>query len=248
MKRILFAGSLCACALSVHALTLTSPAFSDNGTIPNQFTYSLGSQCTGSNRSPPLVFGDVPAGTQSFALTVYDPDGGDWLHWKAWNIPAATTWLAEDAAAAATFNQAANDFGTPGYGGPCPPTPNHRYVFTLYALSSTFATEPAASQLQAAALATATLTGRRSPTDNLAWSEQQCLFTWAEHTYADFFAPADTSNAVLEPYTYRHYVQTNAYLGISSADSHLYYLGALTDFRLQDLGAAADWYRTAGCD
>lgn len=248
MKRILLAGSLCACALSAHALTLTSPAFAENGTIPDPFTYALGTQCTGSNHSPPLVFGDVPAGTQSFALTVYDPDGGDWLHWKAWNIPAATTLLAENAAATASFAQAGNDFGTTGYGGPCPPTPNHRYVFTLYALSTTFAAEPAPSQLQAAALATATLTGRRSPTDNLGWSVQDCLFAWAEVAYASYLAPAGAHTALLAPYTYRYYSQTDAYLGISSADSHLYYLGAITDNELLDLGVVADWYLSAGCN
>lgn len=251
MKRLLFTVALAACALPARALTLTSPAFADNGTIPNPFTYALAGQCAGSNHSPPLLIGDVPAGTQSFALTVYDPDGGNWLHWKAWNIPATTTRLAENAAATATFSQASNDFGTAGYGGPCPPTPDHRYVFTLYALSATFASEPSTSQLQAAALATATLTGRRSPTDNLAWtapSPQECLFSWAESTYASLFAPAGASDATLGPYTYRHYAQTGAYLGISSENDHLYYLGPLSDYALLDLDAVAGWYRTAGCD
>lgn len=249
VKRILLAAALAAAALPAHALTLTSPAFADNGTIPNRYTYALGGQCAGSNHSPPLDFGAVPAGTRSFALTVYDPDGGDWLHWKAWNIPAETTWLAENAAASATFSQAANDFGAAGYGGPCPPTPNHRYVFTLYALSTTFTGEPSASQLQAAALATATLTGRRSPADNLDWSAQSCLFAWAERSYADYLAPRDGGGTLtLAPYTYRYYAQTDAYLGISGADSHLYYLGVLTGYQLLDLGAVAGWYRSAGCE
>lgn len=249
MRQLLLAVALVASALPAHALTLSSPAFADNGTIPNRYTYALGGQCAGSNHSPPLDFGAVSAGTRSFALTVYDPDGGDWLHWKAWNIPGDTTWLAENAAAAATFSQAANDFGTAGYGGPCPPTPNHRYVFTLYALSATFASEPSASQLQAAALATATLTGRRSPADNQDWSAQNCLFAWAERSYADLLAPRDGGNQTLAPYTYRYYGQTGAYLGISSADGHLYYLGPLTGYAAPfDLGAAAGWYRSAGCE
>ena len=155
---------------STHALSLSSPAFDNGATIPNAFTYSMGGQCSGANQSPPLVFAQAPAGTRSLALMVVDPDGGNWLHWKAWNIAPTVTAFAANAAATANFSQAANDFGTAGYGGPCPPTPNHRYIFTLYALNTSFSAEPSASQLQAAALATATLTGLRSPADNLGWT------------------------------------------------------------------------------
>jgi peptidyl-prolyl cis-trans isomerase A (cyclophilin A) len=127
----------------------------------------MGTQCSGSNLSPPLAIANVPVGTQSLALTVVDPDGGNWLHWKAWNISASTTALPQNASATATFNQGLNSFETIGYGGPCPPTPSHHYIFTLYALASTFASEPSSLQLQSA-LAVATLTGTRSPTDKVA--------------------------------------------------------------------------------
>ena len=157
-------------AAALAPLTLSSPAFAEQGTIPDAFTFSYGGQCNGSNWSPPLEFGGVPSDTQSLALVVQDPDGGNWMHWKAWNIPAGTRSLAVDAARSALFAQAINDFGAPGYGGPCPPTPSHRYVFTLYALSKTFSGEPSLNELAASALATATLTGRRSPTDRLAWT------------------------------------------------------------------------------
>jgi Raf kinase inhibitor-like YbhB/YbcL family protein len=58
------------------------------------------------------------------------------------NVPATVTSLAAGAGAAngsalpGGSAQGNTDFGTPGYGGPCPPEgdPPHRYVFTVYAL------------------------------------------------------------------------------------------------------------------
>ena len=233
---------------STHALSLSSPAFDNGATIPNAFTYSMGGQCSGANQSPPLVFAQVPAGTRSLALMVVDPDGGNWLHWKAWNIAPTVTALAANAAATANFSQAANDFGTAGYGGPCPPTPNHRYIFTLYALNTSFSAEPSASQLQAAALATATLTGLRSPADNLGWTapdRQACLFNWVERQLPEFAAPRNAPTQLATPYTFRHYSQTQSYLGFSSPDQHGYFLSAPTS--LVDLGAASTWAPLAAC-
>lgn len=247
LSRIL--ASFCVLGSScVHALTLSSPAFENGATIPNVFTYSLGGQCSGANQSPPLVFSHVPAGTQSLAITVIDPDGGDWLHWKAWNIPASVTALAANAAAGASFSQATNAFGTPGYGGPCPPTPNHRYIFTLHALNKTFSAEPSISQLQAAALATATLTGMRSPSDNLGWtqpSRQACLFNWAERQLPEYVSPRNPATQQAGDYTVRYYAQTQSYLGFSNVNQHLYFLSGPTG--LVDLGAAAGFAPMAAC-
>src|ERR1035437_8772719 len=52
--------------------------------------------CTGGNLSPALNWKDAPAGTRSFAVTVYDPDaptGSGWWHWLAYDIPASATGL-----------------------------------------------------------------------------------------------------------------------------------------------------------
>jgi Raf kinase inhibitor-like YbhB/YbcL family protein len=164
---LLFLGLIfSATAQLVTPMTLTSPAFASNGIIPDVFTFSLGSQCSGSNLSPPLAVANIPVGTQSLALKVIDPDGGNWLHWKAWNISASTSVIPQNVSAAANFSQGVNSFGTIGYGGPCPPTPSHHYVFTLYALASTFSVEPTDEQLQGA-LAIANLTGIRSPNDSV---------------------------------------------------------------------------------
>ena len=81
-----------------------------------------------------------------FAVTVFDPDaptGRGWWHWVVYDIPASLRALPQDAGAASGSNlppgarQTDNDFGGPGYGGPCPPPGSpHRYVFTLYALDA----------------------------------------------------------------------------------------------------------------
>ena len=117
--------------------SLTSPAFEEGGSIPEQYTYSLPGQCSGKNLSPPLVWSGAHEPTRSFAITVIDPDGGNWVHWVQFNIPEDVTGLNEAAGGPAVGISGQNDFGALGYGGPCPPSGNHRYVFTLYALDTT---------------------------------------------------------------------------------------------------------------
>ena len=108
--------------------------------------------CQGQNVSPALAWRNVPAGTKSLALQVYDPDaptGSGFWHWAVYNIPTTATGLAQGAGNAADRLPAGafggnTDFmdtgatgGNGNYGGPCPPTGDrpHRYVFTLYALA-----------------------------------------------------------------------------------------------------------------
>ena len=97
--------------------------------------------CSGDNRSPAIRWSGAPAGTRSFAVVVHDPDaptGVGFFHWIALDVPATTTSLAENASAAGLPEgviQGYTDFGTNGYGGPCPPPgPRHRYEVTVYAL------------------------------------------------------------------------------------------------------------------
>ena len=110
-------------------LSLTSNAFQDGQPIPAQYS------CDGANQSPPLSWGDPPAGTRSFALVVDDPDapGGTFRHWGAFDIPADTRSIA---AGQSIGSEAVNDFGKAGYGGPCPPPGHgpHHYRFKLFAL------------------------------------------------------------------------------------------------------------------
>jgi Raf kinase inhibitor-like YbhB/YbcL family protein len=134
-------------------LTLTSPAFAAGQNIPKRYT------CEGDDRSPPLTWSGAPSGTKSFALIVDDPDAPDpqaprmtWVHWVLYDVPAATTSLAEGASSGALPAGAVegrNDFRRERFGGPCPPVGRHRYFHKLYALDTTL---PAGKPMDKAAL------------------------------------------------------------------------------------------------
>jgi hypothetical protein len=124
--------------------TLTSPDIDTRKGIANKYVFN-GFGCAGENISPAVVWMDPPAGTRSFALTVYDPDaptGSGWWHWVMINIPADMHGLPQGAGDPAAGKapkgvlQVRTDFGKPGWGGPCPPQGDkpHRYIFTLHAL------------------------------------------------------------------------------------------------------------------
>ncbi len=120
------------------AMTLASPDFTNGDTIPVVFTFN-GFGCTGQNHPPRLRWSDVPAGTKALALTVWDPDAPTsvgWVHWTLFRIPPSARAL--NGAPTAPAVSGRNDFGTTGYGGPCPPSGDnpHHFIFTLDALDS----------------------------------------------------------------------------------------------------------------
>jgi len=124
-------------AIPMEAMTISSPAFKQNGFIPAKYT------CDGVDVSPPLTITNVPTGARSLALIVDDPDApaGAWVHWVIWNIDPATSGIAENSAPQGAV-QGMNDFRKGSYGGPCPPSGTHRYFFKLYALDKTLALGP----------------------------------------------------------------------------------------------------------
>ena len=124
---------------------LTSTDIKPNGEIANKFVYQ-GFGCHGDNVSPALAWSGAPAGTKSYALLVHDPDaptgGAGWWHWIVYNLPATANSIAQGAGTAdgaalpKGAAQGKTDFGSMGWGGPCPPVGHgkHHYQFTLYAL------------------------------------------------------------------------------------------------------------------
>ena len=129
----------------MSAFTLSSPDIPSGGTVPPQFEFD-GFGCSGQNQSPVLQWSGAPVGTQSFALTVYDPDaptGSGWWHWMVVDLPASVTALPANAGEKggaqlpAGARQMRNDYGLWAWGGMCPPPGDkpHRYIFTVHALS-----------------------------------------------------------------------------------------------------------------
>jgi len=122
---------------------LVSPDIGQGKTLSeDQVFNSFG--CKGKNLSPELHWSGAPEGTKSFALMVHDPDaptGSGFWHWIVYNIPADVDHLPAEAGDPKKPGlpkgavQGRTDFGTVGYGGPCPPPGKpHHYHFRLFAL------------------------------------------------------------------------------------------------------------------
>lgn len=161
---------LCAAALPAGAMTLSSTDIQEGQLMGKSLSFN-GFGCKGENRSPQLSWRDLPAGTQSVAITAYDPDaptGSGWWHWLVVDLPVSQSSLASNASGSLKQGlELRTDFGNQGYGGPCPPAGHgmHRYQFTAWALpEATLAvkvdTPPAmvGYMLNAMALGKATLT------------------------------------------------------------------------------------------
>jgi Raf kinase inhibitor-like YbhB/YbcL family protein len=131
-------------------MTLTSPAFAPNGSIPQKYA------CDGAGVSLPLSWSGAPNNTKSYALVMDDPDipesvkvarGIDVFdHWVVYNIsPDTTKFFDGQPVGIAGLNGA----GVEGYAAPCPPDGEHRYFIYLFALDTTlsFDSPPTKQQL-----------------------------------------------------------------------------------------------------
>ncbi len=178
MRTLVVVAALAAAAPAWAAgkLTLESKDVKPGSTLSDKQVFG-GMGCSGANLSPELSWKNAPEGTKSFVLTVYDPDaptGSGWWHWIVYDIPATAAGLPEGAGSGKAplpegAMQGRTDFGTPGFGGACPPPGDkpHRYVFTLYALKVPKLEVPADASpamigfmTRANALASATLTAK----------------------------------------------------------------------------------------
>jgi hypothetical protein len=118
-------------------MTLTSRAFTQGQTLRRTYT------ADGADVSPALQWGQVPAGTKSFAVICRDADapGGTFIHWIVYNIPGTATGVPEGVPREEKLPdgsiQGMNDFHRTGYNGPNPPPARaHNYYFELYALNT----------------------------------------------------------------------------------------------------------------
>ena len=182
-KEISFGAAAALCfyaslALAADPFTLTSPAFKDSDVWPAKFAGAdperTNPPCPGQNVSPPLAWSNAPAKTKSFAILMFDPDGGNGTgasHWIAYNIPAGKTKLEEGEASVSPkdFTGGKNNVGHDHYFGPCGPSGHalHHYVITVIAtdlepgtLKPGLTREELLAALKGHALAPASLVGR----------------------------------------------------------------------------------------
>lgn len=143
MKKILLIAGL-VLSVSIQAQTFTLKSNNLGGQATNSEIFN-GFGCTGENNSPQLSWENAPEGTKSFAVVMHDedaPTGSGWWHWLAFDIPNNVSELhkgagnPENELMPKQAIQSKTDFGTYGYGGPCPPQGHgfHKYTITVYAL------------------------------------------------------------------------------------------------------------------
>ena len=147
IKKIIFTTLLIISSLTVisqNTFTLSSKNLGGEATLKEEFN---GFGCIGKNESPQLSWKNAPEGTRSFAITMYDPDaptGSGWWHWVVFDIPTSTTELVANAGDIKLdltpdgTIQSITNYGSQGYGGPCPPQGHglHQYIITVYALKT----------------------------------------------------------------------------------------------------------------
>jgi len=120
---------------SSDEMSLASPDLQSAGILPTQFT------CDGRGISPELTIAHVPAGATSLAVTMIDIDvpslpGGKFYHWGLWGIDPKTTTIPTNSIPQSAIRGSTSAKSTT-YAPPCPPSGEHRYVFTVYALRGT---------------------------------------------------------------------------------------------------------------
>ncbi|WP_019518639.1 YbhB/YbcL family Raf kinase inhibitor-like protein [Faucicola boevrei] len=122
-------------------MVLTCDDIGEGSTLSNDYVANIWGY-KGGNISPNLKWQNAPKNTQSFVLTMYDPDaptGSGFWHWNVFNIPAE--WSELPKGKSNDFGngiiELKNDAGLDGFMGAFPPKGDkpHRYIFTLYALN-----------------------------------------------------------------------------------------------------------------
>ena len=123
------------------AFTLSSPSFKDGErlAVKNAGDNKSNPNCVGENVSAALSWANPPAGTKSYALMLFDPEGRPPTgvsHWVAYGIPVSVTGFAEGEVSKQTdkYVGGQSTMKLPHYSGPCTPAgAPHHYTFTLIA-------------------------------------------------------------------------------------------------------------------
>src|SRR5262245_56990091 len=134
-------GGQSANAQSGGAFTITSKSFKDGERLPTKMAGNnkQNPNCVGENVSPQLSWANPPAGTKSYALLMFDPEGrppGGGSHGLAYGIPVPVTGFEEGEVSKQTEKYVGGKslMNLPHYFGPCtPPGAPHHYTFTLIA-------------------------------------------------------------------------------------------------------------------
>ncbi len=141
------AGLICALLIAAAPalaapFMLSANGMSDDAMLPKDGGYdktsATGLPCAGKNIAPGFSWANPPAGTQSFALLMFDPDGRGGLgvsHWVVYNVPTGVLSMSTADVAANKYTVGRGTGDLVGYRGPCPPAGDapHHYVLTIYA-------------------------------------------------------------------------------------------------------------------
>ena len=139
MKRTFLGLLLSAISFTGTAMTVSSQDIEEGSRMTKTFEANVFG-CSGENLSPMLSWREVPEGTKSFAITVYDPDaptGSGFWHWLVIDLPSTWNHIERGASGKLTAGrELENNYGSIGFGGACPPVGDgmHRFQFTVWAL------------------------------------------------------------------------------------------------------------------
>lgn len=124
-------------------MKLKSTDFNDYYYLPKTCGYKFG------NKVPALQVKDVPEGTTSLALAVYDSDvmyyDRELTHWLVWDLPVDIGEFS-DSNLPPSAVQGTNDMGTTGYYGPTLEREIHHIHFLIFALSADLLLDPSAGR------------------------------------------------------------------------------------------------------
>ena len=122
-----------------EGMKVTSTAFSDGGVMPAMYAGDAAG-CGGKGVSPQVSWSNLPAGTKTVAILLFDPDGNKGLgvsHWVAYNIASEAGQLkqGDGQVDGPDVTVGKNISGAQAYRGACPPAGDipHHYVLTVIA-------------------------------------------------------------------------------------------------------------------